>query len=43
MENILILLCLLCSIRVLLLVKYDLVLRYEAQANALRASSWFEY
>ena len=33
--------CLLCSIRVLVLVKYDLVLRYEARVNALRASSFF--
>ena len=40
-ENILILLCLLCSGRVLLLVKYDLVLRYEARVNALRASRFF--
>ena len=33
-------LCLLYLIRVLLLAKYDLVLRYEARVNALRASNF---
>ena len=40
MENIMILLCSLCSIHVLLLVKYNLVLRYEARVNPLRVSSF---
>ena len=36
-------LCLLWSIRVLLLVKYDLVLRYEARVNALRPGSYVAF